>query len=98
MLGALLLLAVGNAAATSLCEQDDWKVWWEEDFDYLDASTWTKDVGPPGDSKTRSADAIADAVWVKDGNLVIETNGTWNGSAWVNLTSGAVTSGVRALC
>ena len=85
-------LLVAGAGATSLCEQDDYKVWWEEDFDFYDAGVWTKDVGPPGDSRTRSADAIADAVYVEGGDLVIRTNGTWNGTAWTNLTSGAVTS------
>jgi len=31
-------------------------------------------------------------VWVADGALVIRSNATWDGSRWVNLTSGAVQS------
>ena len=40
----------------------------------------------------KTGTAQADSVWVEDGALVIQSNATWNGTAWNNLTSGAVFS------
>ena len=83
---------LGAAAAASLCDQAGWHVDWTEDFDALDENVWTLDVGPPGDSRTRDAEATADSCYVEDGALVIRSTGAWNGSAVENMTSGAVES------
>jgi len=81
--------------AASFCDADGWKHIWSDEFDTgsdVDESVWIKDVRGPGDSRTRDAAAVADAVWVKDGALVIESNAKKTSTGWTNLTSGAIWS------
>ena len=82
------------ASSASLCDAPGWEIGWRDEFDTFDASTWVKDVRGPGDSRTRDAAARAENVWVADGALVIEADAAWTGSAWTNLTAGAVRSTV----
>lgn len=79
----------------SFCEQQGWTRLWSDEFEDsgdVNPDVWYTDVRGPGDSRTRDAEAIAEAVRVRDGSLVIETNATWTGEAWANLTSGAIWS------
>lgn len=90
-----LLSLLGVADAASFCDQDGWNMIWSDEFEGtgdVNPDVWYKDVRGPGDSRTRDAEAIAEAVSVKDGAMVIETKATWDGSAWTNLTSGAIWS------
>ena len=100
--GLLLLMLMGSrrlpgvvASSSSFCDDKHWQRVWSDEFNdaHLDESVWTKDVGPPRhDSRTREAAATADSVFLQDGALVIRSNATWNGTAWSNLTSGAISS------
>ena len=85
----LSLLAL--AATGSFCDASGFVSIFKEDFNSLDETIWTKDVGPPGDSKTRAANATADSVWVQDGSLVIRSSADWNGTNWTNLNGNSPT-------
>ena len=99
LLGSFCVIALSQVASGSLsfCDADGWQRVFADEFDTLDENTWKKDVRGPGDSRTRAANATADSVWVSEGSLVIRSNATWNGTAWTDLTSGAVQSqGLKA--
>ena len=88
-------LMIGSLAAQpSFCDAPGWSQVFADEFTgpNLDTSTWTKDVRGPGDSRTRAAAARAENVWIHEDSLVIKSDGTWNGTNWTNLTSGAVQS------
>lgn len=91
---SLLALLRSAQAWSSFCVEPGWVTSWADDFNgvELDATTWTKDVRGPGNSRTRDAAAIADSVWVANGALTIRTDAAWDGARWRNLTSGAVQS------
>ena len=95
LLSFAITVAVGVATG-SFCDEADFALIWSDEFDgdAVNASTWTVAAHGPGRSDTRDAAAIASAVAVANGALVITTNGTWDAStaAWTNLTSGAVQS------
>lgn len=89
----LFLSALLCESTDSFCAQSGWKQVWSDEFDNdFDSGAWTKVVNSGGSSTTRDAHGTADSVWVESGALVLRSNGTWNGSAWTNLTSGAVES------
>lgn len=84
-----------SSGAQSFCDGDGWSKTWSDEFEGsgdVDPSVWITDVRGPGDSRTRDAEAIADAVWVANGSLVIESNAKWSDAGWTNLTSGAIWS------
>ena len=88
----LFLLHLILVAGVSFCDVPGFVRIWGDDFDNgnLDPISWDKDVRGPGDSRTRDAAATADNVWVENGTLVLQSSASWTGTAWVNLTSGAV--------
>jgi len=93
-ISVMMAIIATPASAASYCAASGWTQVFADEFDAaeLNGSVWAKDVGPPGDSRTRAAAATADSVWLEDGALVIQTNGTWDGAKWTNLSSGAVQS------
>jgi len=95
-----LLSSSSTLSAASLCDTAaGWTRAWSDEFegDSL-ASWWQKDVRGPGDSRTRDAAALAGNVYLDgNGSLVIQSNASWTGGGWTNLTSGAVaTQGKRS--
>jgi beta-glucanase (GH16 family) len=88
----VMTLLVVSCVGTSFCDEAGWKKLWGDEFDSLDKQTWTKAVHGPGGSDTRDASASASASYIQGGSLVLRSNGTWNGTTWTNLTSGAVES------
>jgi beta-glucanase (GH16 family) len=83
---------MAQAQHSSFCSVSGWEQVFVDEFDTFADSVWTKDVRGPGDSRTRDAMALAENVWVADSALVIRSDAAWNGSGWVNFTSGAVQS------
>jgi beta-glucanase (GH16 family) len=95
---ACVLVAVASATATSFCDHAEWHTVWSDEFDgvVLEDKNWNIPVHGPGGSDTRDASATLANVFVQNGTLVLRTDGHWNGSAWTNLTSGAVQSNGKA--
>jgi len=85
-----------RSQGSSYCEQDGWEIIWSDEFNgaELDTAFWTKEIRPPGNSRTRLATGTLENVYLEDGALVLKSNGTWNQTSnqWEGLTSGAVDS------
>ena len=88
----VLITLAATSSPFSFCDVEGWRERFNEEFNTLDSTIWTKDVRGPGDSRTRDAAAVAQNAYVENGTLVIKSDGVWDGARWQNYTSGAVSS------